>query len=323
MINRNGGEYLQRALRSIAKSFDEAWRVRSDFEFILVDNNSSDDSIQIAHNELTGKPWEWKVAHESEAGVNAARLAGLHTSGGRYVVFTDNDLEFETSWVLAYFEAFATYSQMRVFAGRVLVGTVDGALPDWLDLDGEYSRPSIVVRCDNGVQPMKSEFGIPNVEGPVGPNMAFERSIFADYGEFNRNFGLRPGSLVAGAEAEFFHRLAVGGEPFAYVPNASVRHPLKRSQISKGYFRNRLAGVGRVLARIMRNDGIQAKRVFGIKRYLFRELLIAWLRYGATWFQTSTQKRFYYRCNISIVWGQIVEDFASRRSRELKCSTSD
>ncbi|MBD3676027.1 MAG: glycosyltransferase family 2 protein [Planctomycetaceae bacterium] len=312
MINRNGGDYLRRALRSLRGSLEESNHAPVDYELLLVDNGSTDDSVAIVESELESVLFPWRIVEEIEPGVNSARLAGLNAASGQYLIFTDNDLKFSTEWLDGYRRAIKEYPHERIFAGRVKVGEVEGEVPRWLDLTGEYSRPSIVVRCDNGETTFQTELDANGVDGPVGPNMAFERSVFQDYGVFDTNFGLRPGSLVAGAEAEYFHRLSRQGESFVYVAEACVLHPLKRNQISKAYFRNRLCGIGRVLSRLQHINGLSTPRVFGVKRYLFRQLLEAWGDYLRTWFQSCPRKRFYYRCNVSIVWGQIQEDFAQR-----------
>jgi glycosyltransferase involved in cell wall biosynthesis len=315
LINRNGGEYLRRALVGLRGAVTEAV-VQSGLvpsgavEIVFVDNGSTDQSREIAQEVLADLVCEWQLVEEPEPGVNSARIAGLEAARGDLLIFTDNDLEFEPGWLVAYHAAFQAHPECRVFAGRVLVGQVEGHVPDWLDLRGEYSRTSIVVRCDNGESERTAILSDSSMEGPVGPNMAMHRSVFDDYGPFNTDFGLRPGSLVPGAEAEFFHRLAKHGEQFVYVPGACVHHPLKRNQISKAYFRRRMHGVGRVTARIQALDGKETARLFGVRRYRYRQLAEAWLAYVASFLGGGPQRRFYRRCEISKIWGQMVEDRA-------------
>lgn len=330
MINRNGGEYLRRGLQSLRVAMERTCAARDDFEFVLVDNGSTDDSVTIAQSEFRDTRVDWKLVEEHQPGVNSSRLAGLHAAEGRYVIFTDNDVIFELEWLNEYFRAIEANADCRVFAGRVLVGDVEGDIPHWLDLTGPYSRPSIVVRCDNGPTPARGIIGDKRLEGPVGPNMAIERSIFEDYGEFDIRFGMRPGSLVPGAEAEFFLRMTGRQEPFVYVPGASVYHPLKKNQISKQYFRERMTGIGQVLSRTQHLHGIDAKRLFGVKRYLYKALAIAWIRWLASWFQLNSKKRFFLWCDICVLNGQVREDrsriayrcSAARLADKLRESTS-
>jgi len=315
MINRNGGVYLREAVSTLVQNFEECAHRMQDFEFIFVDNGSTDDSVEFLEATLSQTPFRFRIVHEQEAGVNSARNAGLRAATGDYLIYTDNDLQFDPGWLNAYFEAFESNQNIRIFAGRVLVGKVDGKVPNWLDLTGPFSRPSIVVRCDNGPGNMTGKVGDYTVEGPVGPNMAFHKSIFQSYGQFDTRFGLRPGSLVPGAEAEFFHRLASHNEFFCYIPKACVRHPVKKEQLSKGYFIKRMEGIGRVQCRLQTLDGLDAPRMFGFKRYLAKQLACRWLGWLLSVFSFNPKKTFSKRCEIHQVIGQIKEDYQfDRRS---------
>ena len=189
------------------------------------------------------------------------------------------------------------HPDVDVFAGRICIGSRPDRIPRWVDLDGPYRRTCIVVQVDYGdesqVLPMTDR------DGPAGPSMAFRRQIFDRYGEFDTQFGLRPGSLVAGAESEFCDWLSRAGLRFAYVADAIVDHPVRASQLSRAYYLRRLHGVGRVLARTSRKRGVAARRVLWLKPYLARQALAAGARYAASLVQGSPQQRFYYRGELS------------------------
>lgn len=221
-------------------------------------------------------------------------------------------IRFHSGWLAAYLGAADRYPEIEVFAGCVQIGLIEGAIPNWLDLTGPWKRSCIVVQADFGKDPAVFQI-TPNC-GPVGPNMAFRRSIFERAGTFDIQFGLRPGSLVAGAEAEFFDRLSHFDASFAWVPDAVVDHPLKRQQINRLYFLNRLHGIGRVTARIACMRGTPAKRLFGLTLYRVPELfcaLLAWLR--AT-LQADSCRAFYYQGEVYVLVGYLYEDFIQWRT---------
>ena len=307
MINRNGGAFLRDALRTCRIDLEETWQFRQDFELLVIDNGSTDDSLLVIATELASASFKWRIVEELIPGVNSARNTGLREAIGDFLIFVDSDLRFHAGWLVAYLEAEAIYPKVEVFAGHVQIGLVEGEVPDWLDLTGPWKRSCIVVQADFGKDP--AVFPLTADCGPVGPNMAFRRSIFERAGIFDIQFGLRPGSLIAGAEAEFFDRLSCLGVPFAWVPEAIVDHPLKRQQISRQYFLDRLHGIGRVSSRIAWIRKIPAKQVFGLTLYhfpkLFRTALI-WLR-AVLW--GDSRQIFYYRGQISILLGYFHEDF--------------
>lgn len=308
MINRNGARVLGPVLHRIREELTAGISAGYGVEFVFVDNGSTDQSVTVVSACLEGSSFGWRIVVENEGGVNYARNAGVKAASGELLLFVDNDVHIRDGWLLAYIDAAKSFPECEVFGGRVLVGAIEGEVPNWLDINGRYRRPSIVIQFDAGtrcyVQRICSELGI----GPVGPSMGFRRSIFDRYGLFDTGFGLRPGSLVAGAEAEYFDRLERGGETFVYVPDAMVEHPVRAEQLSKSYFLRRLHGSGRVHGRLQRIRRIPAKRFCGITLYLFEEIGRAWVKYAMTAFSGDPKKRFFYRCNIAILMGHLHED---------------
>jgi len=312
MINRNGGALLRDAVASCRVSLEAAWRARPDVEFVFVDNGSTDDSVTTAQEMLKGVSFPWSLVQESTPGVNAARNAGLKAARGELLVYTDSDLRFSTGWLQAYQNAARRFPDIEVFAGRVRIGPIGGPVPNWLDLCGPYRRTAIIIQMDAGedarVLPLDNAEGV----GPVGPNMAFRRSVFDHHGSFDTRFGLRPGSLVPGAEAEYFDRLARAKFTFVYVPDAVVHHPLRADQMTKKYFLTRLHGIGRVNARLQRIRGANAKRLFGVTLYAFEYLLRSSGMYVLSFLQFSLQRRFFYRGEMARWCGHLHEDWLDR-----------
>ena len=314
MINRNGGGFLRDALQTCRTDLEAVWQSRQDFELLVVDNGSTDNSLSVITTKLASAPFKWRIVQESTPGVNSARNTGLREAAGDFLIFVDSDLRFHTGWLIAYLEAEAHHPEIEAFAGRVQVGLVEGTIPDWLDLTGPWKRSCIVVQADFGKDP--AIFPLVAGYGPVGPNMAFRRSIFERAGIFDIQFGLRPGSLVAGAEAEFFDRLSRLDVSFAWVPGAAVDHPLKRQQISRRYFLNRLHGIGRVASRIAWMREVPAKRLFGLTLYRIPELfhtIFTWL-HALLW--SDPRQAFYYRGQASILLGYLHEDFVRWRTKK-------
>ena len=307
MINRNGGAGLIGALRTCRADLEACWREDPCFELIVVDNGSTDDSLRVIDAELQGAAFPWRCISEPVAGVNFSRNTGLRAARGSLLIFTDSDLHFRSGWLRGYLEAARVHPDVDVFAGRIRIGARPDTLPRWVDLDGPYRRTSIVVQLDYGDEPRV--LPMTSSDGPAGPSMAFRRQIFDRYGEFDTRFGLRPGSLVPGAESEFCDRLSRAGLRFVYAADAVVDHPVRASQLSRGYFLRRLHGVGRVLARTQRKHGVNARRVLWLKPYLVRQMLESAARYAASFLQSSPKKRFYLRGQLSVQMGQIHEDF--------------
>lgn len=80
----NVSQYLRRCIDSVlSQSY-------GDFELLLVDDGSSDDSGVIC-DEYAEKDGRIKVFHKENGGVSSARNKGIDEARGNYVVFVDSD----------------------------------------------------------------------------------------------------------------------------------------------------------------------------------------------------------------------------------------
>ena len=77
-------QYLHRCLDSIRN------QTFTDWECILIDDGSPDHSGEIC-DEYAQKDTRFRVIHQENAGVSAARIAGYNGSTGAYITFVDSD----------------------------------------------------------------------------------------------------------------------------------------------------------------------------------------------------------------------------------------
>lgn len=81
----NKGPYIEKALRSVfAQSF-------TDYEIIVVDDGSKDDSASIAESVLAESAAPYQLIRQENAGVSMARNNGVARSRGDYLCFLDAD----------------------------------------------------------------------------------------------------------------------------------------------------------------------------------------------------------------------------------------
>ena len=84
MLTYNREKLVSRAIESILK------QTYSDFEFVIVDNGSSDRSGEIAE-EYAKKDDRIKVIHREKGTISAGRNTALDAAKGEYIAFIDDD----------------------------------------------------------------------------------------------------------------------------------------------------------------------------------------------------------------------------------------
>lgn len=84
MLTYNREKYIARAIEAILK------QTYSDFEFVIVDNGSSDRSGQIA-DEYARKDTRIKVLHIDKSSIGHGRNIGIANAKGEYIAFIDDD----------------------------------------------------------------------------------------------------------------------------------------------------------------------------------------------------------------------------------------
>jgi peptidoglycan/xylan/chitin deacetylase (PgdA/CDA1 family) len=103
----NEGHAIRRCLDSLAGQ-----KTSYPFEVIVVDNNSTDETGQIA----AGYPFV-RVVHESRQGVAPARQAGVNAADGEVIAQTDADTEAPSDWLERIGRAFEEDSALVLVTG--------------------------------------------------------------------------------------------------------------------------------------------------------------------------------------------------------------
>lgn len=81
----NASDYIEKTLDSlISQNF-------KDFDVIIIDDGSTDDSVKTINNYLKNKKLGYKIYTQDNLGVSAARNLGLIKSTSEYIIFLDDD----------------------------------------------------------------------------------------------------------------------------------------------------------------------------------------------------------------------------------------
>lgn len=113
----NASSYLAASIHSILS------QTVTDFEWICVDDGSTDDSLEILQN-VAAKDSRIHIIHQDNGGVSKARNTALSNAQGEWICFLDADDELTPYWLQSYEEAITEEVDI-VFSGAI-IKTNDG-----------------------------------------------------------------------------------------------------------------------------------------------------------------------------------------------------
>jgi len=296
----NRASNLQNALRTFSALVCPA---DSNWELLVIDNNSSDHTSQIVEDFAKSTKVNVRHIFEKQQGRSAALNAGIGSAEGDIIAFTDDDVQLDANWLANLVLTFQRFNCAAV-AGRVVPVWPEDK-PPWLEMNGQQA----VVHFELGEE--SREIQLP----PIGANCAFRKDVFAKYGLFRLDLGVRGTEhTITCEDTEFGSRILNAGEKIIYCNDAIVYHPVDPKRITKKYFLNWYYYNG---VSLTRTAGLPDFGVFylGVPRWLYRELgsnLARWM------FTIDKKLRFQSKLRTYRSVGSIVE--SNRLSRVKKAS---
>ncbi len=209
----------------------------ANFELILVDN-AADAALGERVRQFNAQA-RIPACYLSEPrpGAHTARHAGARAAAGSVLVFTDDDVTFDTGWLDAYARAFAAHASMAAAGGTVRPHW--GAQPpDWLMrfMTGRRMFPQL------SLMEFSNEFQLSPDGIFFSLNMGIRRDIFFDLGGFNPDaYG---DAWLGDGETGLNRKLWARGALIGFVPDAIVYHHIPAQRLTLEHLRQREANDG-------------------------------------------------------------------------------
>jgi glycosyltransferase involved in cell wall biosynthesis len=182
----------------------------SDWQLVVVDNGSTDDTGEILNRFRQQFKRPFEIVNEPKAGLGRARNAGWRMSCGRVVAFTDDDCYPAQDYCQRVLECFDG-NDIGFIGGRILL--YDNA-----------DCPTTIQTLDRFVELPPREF-VP--AGLIqGANFAFRRSALELVNGFDDRMGA--GTPFACEDVDILARLSSRGVRGAYCPQPLVYHHHRR-----------------------------------------------------------------------------------------------
>lgn len=238
------------------------------FEIVVVDNGSTDGTVEWLRGWAREDPARRRVAREPRAGLSRARNAGAELASGEVVLFVDDDAVAHDGWLEAHLRRYAADPEIGAVGGRIELSWPPER-PSWLGAELEHWFSAL----DLGPEPVS--FSPPR--HPYGANMSVRRSDLLEAGGFAVELGRKGGSLVSGEEHELFTRLWARGRRIEYEPAAVVTHRVLPHRLRRRWVLRRGWAQGRGNARMQRREG----RATSLRRTCWTETRAAVADLGA------------------------------------------
>ncbi len=206
------------------------------YEVIVVDNNSTDNTVALLEEYKTKHPgYNFRYYVEHNQGVSYTRTRCAKEATGEIVAYLDDDSTAQPGWLSSIAEFFDSHPDTWSTGGKISPVFLTG-IPDW------YSKYffGLVGNFDQG----------PNVKQltgaryPCGANMAFRKKVFEEIGYFNAELGRKGKGLLATEEKEIYMRILAHHHKVYYLPYVAVLHKVESNKFDKAYVRRHSMGIG-------------------------------------------------------------------------------
>jgi glycosyltransferase involved in cell wall biosynthesis len=266
----NRAELLADALQTICEQTIN----KSDYEVLVIDNNSQDSTPNLTKTFCRNYP---NISYflETVQGLSHARNRGWQEAKGLYVAYVDDDCKMPVQWLEIAMEIIDRIAP-AAFGGPAY-GFYNSPKPYWWnDNYGifEHSQSARSLR--------KSEF-------LIGCNIFVRRSVLKELGGFDNTLGMYDQNLGYGEESDLQSRICASmtDEIIYYDPELFVYHLVRPEQMSLRWnLSSRFVG-GRYSIYVFNDDNSQAGRpsklklpvqVVSILLRLFQDIIFGVLR---------------------------------------------
>lgn len=274
-----------------------------EWELIVVDNNSSDDTPAVCDAFQEHLPVRY--IFEPRQGLAIARNRGIAVSHGELIVFTDDDVDADPLWLNALHAAATLYPEAAYFGGKIIPLWLEKP-PSWFAKNANTHLRGVTACFDLGERTQIVHTGF------FGANMAFCRRVFAEAYRFREDIGRTPTSMLHGEETELFERLIAKNEIGCYVADALIYHRISGNRMTERYVRAWCIGFGVTNVRL--GHVRLCAQCCGVPLSVWGDFLYNILRYGLTRWTGQSCLWIKPAIKTAMAWGVISE---LRKKRNL------
>jgi GT2 family glycosyltransferase len=207
IVNWNGKNLLFPCLQSLRR------QTFKDFEIIVVDNGSTDGSIELIQHHF---PEVQVIALNANLGFSTANNIGIRHARGKYIALLNNDAEADPHWLEELVKALDTHREISFCASKMLLyhqPDLADACGDFYSVDGTGGKIGHLQSAVIYSEPRE-------VFGACAGAAIYRRELLEELGGFDEDF------FIAHEDTDLSFRAQLRGHRCLYVPTAIVYHKL-------------------------------------------------------------------------------------------------
>jgi glycosyltransferase involved in cell wall biosynthesis len=206
------------------------------FEVILIDNNCTDHTPQIASKFQQENPSvRFKYVVETNQGLSYSRNRGINESSAPFLAYIDDDAILDENYVQRSIEFIQANPRCDAFGGPIFVKFL-GPVPSW---ENRYVNSMF-----GYFNPSNTAFQFDRSNYPRGSNMIFNKDLFSQVGSFNTDLGRVKRGLVGNEEKDLFQRIYNVTDEVYYRPELIVHHIAPEERTTKKFVKRQAIGTG-------------------------------------------------------------------------------
>jgi glycosyltransferase involved in cell wall biosynthesis len=246
-------------LASLLNSLSKLERVHWDWEVIVVDNGSTDNTAEVV--EQSKCFINVKYVYEERPGLHQGRNRGAIEAKGKYIAYLDDDMLLNASWL----------SGVQMFEDRNVDAVVGKIIPKW-----ESEPPRWLIQlCSNKVFGPLALLDLGDKPAETnhffGCNIFIPRHTVIDFGGFHPD-GM-PNNLLkyrGDGETGLWLKMHAQNKKLWYCPTATAFHKIPQSRMTVEYMKKRLynQGISDSFTNIRKHYGLYENGKTGLKYYL-------------------------------------------------------
>jgi len=249
---RNRSKWITSAIQS----FVEQDFPSSQYEIIVVDNGSTDNTREITEQAASLNKNNIRYIYEPEPGLLSGRHRGASEATGEILVFVDDDIEAVNGWLSAIMAEFEDETVHMV--GGPSLPRYEVNLPQWIDKYCSWKEEQLTCGSlsllNKGSERMEID--------PVfvwGLNLAIRKKTLFELGGFHPdNISKHLQHFQGDGETGLAMKVKEKRPKAVYTPGAKVYHYIPRERLTVTYFEKRFfyQGVCDSYTQIRKNEGI-------------------------------------------------------------------